>query len=130
MSPTRRSADRNTRPACSATLCKRTLRAEFEFEFAGEILALELLVLADVGGDHLPDLTRAEQPPQPDSVDAGIVRHAGKVGDPKPFNRPDQGFAKPAKAEAADEKRLQVLQNVEQRIDGIDRKSTRLNTSH
>src|SRR3546814_12155271 len=32
---------RNTRPACSATLCKRTLRAEFEFEFAGEILALE-----------------------------------------------------------------------------------------
>src|SRR3546814_9576648 len=43
---------RNTRPACSATLCKRTLRAEFEFEFAGEILALELLVLADVGGEE------------------------------------------------------------------------------
>src|SRR5258708_28590584 len=37
-------------------LCERPLRAEFDLELARQKLPLELLVFADVGRDHLPDL--------------------------------------------------------------------------
>src|SRR5688500_6298812 len=38
--------------AGAAALGKRALRAEFDLELPGQILALELLILADIGGDH------------------------------------------------------------------------------
>src|SRR5690606_13517456 len=47
--------------AGAAALGERALRAEFHLELAGEILPLELLVLADIGGDHLLHLARAQQ---------------------------------------------------------------------
>src|SRR5690606_30464031 len=57
----------------AAAFGERALRAEFDFEFAREILPLELLVLADIGGDHLPDLLGAEQLAEPFAVDPRIV---------------------------------------------------------
>jgi hypothetical protein len=41
------------------------LGAEFDFELAGEVLAFELGVFADVAGDHLFDLAIFEQEPRP-----------------------------------------------------------------
>ena len=40
---------------------ERTLRREFELEFAGQVLALELLVFADVAGNHSLDLAGLQQ---------------------------------------------------------------------
>ena len=64
---------RDTGAAGADALGQRALRIEFEFQFAGEILLREQLVLADIGRDHLLDLPRLQQPAEADAVDAGIV---------------------------------------------------------
>ena len=48
----------NARAAGAHALGQRALRVEFELEFARQVLAHELGVLADVGRDHLLDLPR------------------------------------------------------------------------
>ena len=45
---------RNARAAGADALGQRALRVELDLELAGQVLALEHLVLADVGADHLP----------------------------------------------------------------------------
>jgi len=40
------------------------LRIELQLQVACKILLLEQFVLADVGGDHLPDLAALQQVPQ------------------------------------------------------------------
>jgi hypothetical protein len=92
---------RDTRAAGANALGERALRIEFEFEFAGEVLLGEQLVLADIGGDHLPDLARLEQPREPDPVDAGIVGNHRQVLDPAVADRIRQGLGNAAEAEAA-----------------------------
>src|SRR3546814_6066859 len=67
----------------------------------GQILPLELLVLADIGGDHLPDLPGAEQLAQPLAVDAGVVARDGEVLDPRIADRVDQPLGTAAQAETA-----------------------------
>src|SRR3546814_1626708 len=67
----------------------------------GQILPLELLVLADIGGDHLPDLPGAEQLAQPLAVDAGVVARDGEVLDPRIADRVDQPLGNAAQAETA-----------------------------
>ena len=52
---------------------QRTLRREFKGQFAGQVLALELLVFAHIAGDHLADLARVQQLAQAEAVHAGIV---------------------------------------------------------
>jgi hypothetical protein len=64
---------RDARAAGAQLLGQRALRREFELEFAGQVLALELLVLADVGRDHLLDLARREQLAEAEAVDARVV---------------------------------------------------------
>src|SRR3546814_11185594 len=51
----------NSGPTRAAPLSQRSLRAKFHFEFAGQILALEFLVLTYIGADHFLDLPRAQQ---------------------------------------------------------------------
>src|SRR3546814_7253076 len=80
----------NARAPCAAALGERALRTECDLQFAGQILPLELLVLADIGGDHLPDLPGAEQLAQPLAVDAGVVARDGEVLDPRIADRVDQ----------------------------------------
>ena len=60
-------------------LGERALRHELDLELAAQELALELLVLADVGRDHLPDLPRLEQDADAEIVDAGVVADDGQV---------------------------------------------------
>ena len=54
----RRVERRDAGAAGAQPLGQRALRHQLDLELAGEELALELLVLADVGRDHLPDLPR------------------------------------------------------------------------
>ncbi len=51
---------RNAGPAGAQLLRERALRRQQQVELTGQHLALELLVLAHVGGDHLRHLTRVE----------------------------------------------------------------------
>src|SRR5690606_25353642 len=44
-----------------ATLGKRALRAEFDFQLPGQELTFELLVLPDIRGNHLLHLARAQE---------------------------------------------------------------------
>ena len=70
---------RDARAARAQALGQRALRIEFEFQFAGQVLALEFLVLADVGRNHLADLARGQQQAEAEAVDAGVVGDDGQV---------------------------------------------------
>src|SRR6185503_11937507 len=65
---------RNSRAARAHALGERALRREFDLDLAGQELSLELLVLADIGRDHLLHLPGPKQLAEPLIVDAGIVR--------------------------------------------------------
>src|SRR3546814_2438540 len=48
----------NSGPTRAVPLSQRSLRAKFHFVFAGQILALELLVLTYIGADHRSEESR------------------------------------------------------------------------
>src|SRR6185295_11952119 len=91
------------------------LRRELELELAGEELALELLVLADVARDHLSDLARVEELAEAEAVDTGVVRDHGEVLDARVAQRIDQRFGDAAQAEAADGDQLAVADDAGER---------------
>src|SRR4029077_14825429 len=70
---------RDAGAAGADALGERALRIELDLELAGEILLREGLVLPDIGRDHLLDLLGVEEEPEPDAVDAAVVRHHGQV---------------------------------------------------
>src|SRR6266545_2396979 len=61
-------------------LGERPLRHELHLDLAGEVLPLELLVLADVGRDDLPDLLRLEE-----GAEAELGRPAVVGDERRPF---------------------------------------------
>lgn len=75
------------RQVCAAAFSKRALRAELNFQLARQILPLELLVFADMGGGNLP---RAQQLAKAFIVDAGIVGNNRQVLDAARLDRVDQ----------------------------------------
>jgi hypothetical protein len=99
-------------------LGQRALGRELELQFTGQVLALELLVLADVAGDHLPDLPRFEQLAQAETVDAGVVGDHRQVALAAVAQRVDQGLGDAAQAEAADGEQLAVAHDAVQRRSG------------
>ena len=60
-------------------LGERALRHQLDFDFLLQELPLELFVLADVGGDHLAHLARAQQQPDPRIVGPRVVADDGEV---------------------------------------------------
>src|SRR5690606_41999511 len=68
-------------PPCSPRFPYTTLFRSLEF--AGQELAFELLVFADVRRNHLPDLARAQQLAEAETIDAGVVGDRGEVPDPR-----------------------------------------------
>jgi hypothetical protein len=64
-------------------------------------LPLELLVLTDIGGDHLLDLLAAQQLAKSFAVDAGIVRRDGQIPDARRENGVDQTFGNARQSETA-----------------------------
>ena len=61
---------------------ERALGVELDFELVAEVLACELVVLTNLGGDHFFDLFGGEEEPEPPVIDAGIIGDAGDVFDP------------------------------------------------
>src|SRR5690606_6937067 len=99
---------RNTGPAGAQALGQGTLRVELQLQFAGQILPLELLVLAHIGRNHLADLPGFQQLAEAETVDAGIVGRRGTTPAPAVTQRSDRGLGNAAQAEAADRKGLRV----------------------
>ncbi|PAV93074.1 hypothetical protein WR25_07417 [Diploscapter pachys] len=83
---------RDARAPCPAAFGERALRTEFHLQLAGEILAFELLVLADVARDHLLDLAAAQQLAEAFAIDAGIVAGDRQILDARGLDRVDQPF--------------------------------------
>ncbi len=109
---------RDAGAAGAQALGQRALRIEFQLQFAAQVLALEFLVLADVGGNHLPDLARAQQHAQAEAIDAGVVGDHRQAADAAVAQGDDQGLGNAAQAEAADRERLAVAQDVAQGVGG------------
>ena len=92
---------RNPGAAGADALGERSLRIEFEFQFARQILLREQLVLADIGRDHLLDLARFQQAAKTDAVDAGVVGNHGQVLHAGVADRVGQRLRDAAQTEAA-----------------------------
>ena len=82
-------------------LGKRPLRHQLDFDLAAQELALELLVLADVGGDHLLDLPGAQEQAGAEVVHAGVVADDGEAPGAAVVERANQVFWNAADAEPA-----------------------------
>ena len=63
----------DARTPCPHPFSERALGAEFDFEFASEILPLKFLILADIARHHFLDLARAEQLTEAFAVNACII---------------------------------------------------------
>ena len=98
----------NARAAGAQTLGQGALRIEFQLEFAGQILAFELLVFAHVRGNHLFDLACGQQLAQAEAIDARVVGNRGQAFDAAVAQSRDQGFGNAAQPEAADRQGLVV----------------------
>ena len=109
---------RDAGAAGAQLLGQRALRREFQFQLAGQVLALELLVLADVAADHLLDLARIEQLAEAETVDAGIVGDHRQVLRAGFAQGLDQRLRNAAQAEAAHRQHLAVLDDALQRLGG------------
>ena len=110
---------RDAGAAGADALGQRALRVELDLDLAGEELARELLVLADIGADHLPDLAPVEQLAQAPAVDAAIVADDGQALDPALGDGVDQVLRDAAQAEAAGHDRHVVVQEAGQRGLGV-----------
>src|SRR5690606_32889505 len=109
----------DARATGAQALGQRALRVELEFEFAAEELALELLVLAHVGRNHLPDLPRREQLAEAEAVDARVVRDHRQALRAGVAQRRDQRLGNAAQPEAADREGLAVGHQTVQRRSGV-----------
>src|SRR4051812_30699752 len=89
---------RDAGAAGAQLLGQRALRREVELEFAGQVLALEFLVLADVARDHLADLARLEQLAQAEAIDPRVVRDHRQILDAAVTQGVDQRLGNAAKA--------------------------------
>ena len=101
---------RDAGTAGADALGQRPLRVELDLDLAGQVLARELLVLADIGADHLPDHVPVEQLAQPPAVDPAIVADHRQPLDPARHDRVDQVLGDAAQAEAAGDDRHVVEQ--------------------
>src|SRR5215467_1555565 len=91
----------DARAARAHTLGERALGYQLHFELAAQELALELLVLADVGRDHLPDLPCAKQNPCTEVVDAGVVADDRQALRATGLQRTNKALRNAAQAESA-----------------------------
>src|SRR5581483_239341 len=80
-----------------------SLRNELDLQLPAQKLPLELLVLADVGRDHLRDLTPAQQDPEAEVVDARVVADERQPFRSAVAQRVNEIFGDAAETEAADE---------------------------
>ncbi|MNT18099.1 hypothetical protein D3C72_1532810 [compost metagenome] len=95
------------------------LRREFQFQFAGQVLAREFLVFTHVGGNHFLDLARGQELAQAEAVHARVIRNGRQARHAGIAQGSDQGFGNAAQAEAADGDGLAILDDTGQRRGGV-----------
>jgi hypothetical protein len=105
-------------PAGAQLLGERSLRSELDLQLAGEVLALKDLVLADVGADHLGDLTGRQQDAEAVVVDAAVVGDHREVGGAVGAERGDRRLRYARQPEATDDQRRPVG-DVGDRLGGV-----------
>src|SRR5205814_907356 len=81
-------------------LGQRPLRIELHFELTGQVLPLELLVLADIARDHLPHLLALQKDPQTLIGGSAVVRDDGEALHALLVDGGDEVFRVAAEAEA------------------------------
>src|SRR5690606_10893615 len=118
---------RDARTAGTQPLGERALWVELQLQLAAQVLALELLVLADVGRNHLANLAGLEELAKAEAIDPSVVRDHGQVLDTRIAQRGDQGLGDAAQAETADREGLAVGHQSVQRDGSI---SIELASSH
>src|SRR2546430_383773 len=109
----------NAGAARAQLLSQRALRRQLQVELARQHLALELLVLAYIGGDHLLNLARLEEQAHAEIVDARIVADDGKAFDAAADQCLDEILRDPAQPEAARGDRHVVAQHSLERRGGV-----------
>ena len=110
---------RDARAARAQPLGECALRDEFEFEFARQHLALELFVLADVGGHHLLHLPGGEQNPHAEAIHARVVADDGEAFHAAVVQCGDEIFRDAAEPESARGDCHVVVQQAGQRRRGV-----------
>ena len=110
---------RDARAARAQPLGERALRDQLEFEFTRQHLALELLVLADVGGHHLFHLPGGEQNPHAEAIHARVVADDGEAFHAAVVQRGDEIFRNAAQPEPARSDRHVVVKQAGKRGLGV-----------
>ena len=100
----------NASAARAAALRQGPLRAELDLQFAGQILPLEFLILADIRTDHLLDLAGAQQLAEALAIDPGIVARNCQVFGSGIADRVDQALGDAAQPKAARANRHPVME--------------------
>jgi hypothetical protein len=113
----RRVEGENPRAPRPHPLGERPLRDELDVELAAQVLALELRVLADVGGHHPADLPGLQEQAEAPIIHAAVVRNGGQATDALPDERGDQVLGDSAETETADDER-RALEDVPDRSVG------------
>ncbi len=116
---------RDARAARAQPLGQRALRDELEFEFARQHLALELLVLADVGGHDFFHLPRGEQNAHAEAIHARVVADDGEAFHAAVVQGGDEIFRDAAQPEPAGGDRHVVVEQAVKRGLGV-----RVNFAH
>ena len=91
-------------------LGQRALWGQVQFEFTGQRLSLELLVLAHVGCEHALDLVGLEQRSHAEIIDARVVADNRQVFGPRLQQCADQILRDAAQAETAGSNRHAIKQ--------------------
>ena len=115
----------NARAARAQSFGECALRDEFKFEFARQHLALELLVLADVGGHDLLHLSGGEQNAHAEAIHAGVVADDGEAFHAAVVQGGDEIFRYAAEPEPARSDRHVVVEQAGKRSRGV-----RVNFAH
>ena len=95
-------------PAGANPFGERSLRDQLDLDLPAQELPFELLVLADVGRDHLRDLPGLQQNADPEIVDAGVVADDGQPLGAARMQRLDEILGNPAQPESAHHDRRAV----------------------
>ena len=112
--------------ACTARthpLGQRALGIELELQFAREILAHELGVLAHIGRDHLLDLTGLQKNADTEIIDARVVRGEGQILRARIANGAEKKLGDTAQAKAARRDKHSVVQKP---VEGLRRRTVDL----
>ena len=96
----RREEATDSRSSRTNPLGECPLGHQFHFDLALQELTLELLVLADVGGDHPADLVVLQEKANPEIVGSGVVADEHQIPRPPLGERADQQLRNAAQAEA------------------------------